>query len=135
MRLRQRNIRQVDIPNDPDGAWVKIKALSLNDIKRIDSLANDIQMTTNGENGLDTTVKFDPYTRTKLVVKECLVDWFGLYDEFDNEITYSKANIDKISSFEIEIGGEYVDFFTWVDNERVKFEKELKDKKSKAEKN
>jgi hypothetical protein len=134
MRLTQRNIKEISIPNDPDGAWVKIKALTVNELKKIDSKANEIMMAAD-DGGVSTTVKFDPYTRTKLVVAECLVDWFGLYDEFDNEIPFSKTNIEKIASFEIEVNGTYIDFFTWVDNERVKFEAELREKKEAASKN
>jgi hypothetical protein len=134
MRLTQRNIKEISIPNDSDGAWVKVKALTVNELKKIDSKANEIMMAPD-DDGVSTTVKFDPYTRTKLVVSECLVDWFGLYDEFDNEIPFSKTNIEKIASFEIEVNGTYIDFFTWVDNERVKFEVELREKKEAASKN
>jgi len=134
MKIKQRNVKEISLPNDPDGAWVKIKALSLNDVKRIDSIANDVKLESD-DDGMKTSVKFNPYARTKMIASECLVDWFGFFDEMDNEIPYSKKNIDKIASVEVEVNGEYIDFLTWIDNERVKFENELREKKEKQEKN
>jgi hypothetical protein len=135
MRLKQRNTKEIAVPGDEDGAWIKIRALTINEIRRIDSKVNDIRMTVGENEESQTSVSFSPYDRTKMLAISCLVDWFGLFDAMDKEIPFKKINFDKVAAFEIEVNGEYIDFYSWVDSERVKFENELRAKKDKASKN
>jgi hypothetical protein len=136
MKLRRKITKQFDVPFDEDGAWVKIRNLTLNEIKKVDSKVNKIKMVANIDSGEgETSVSFDPYARLKLLAKLCIVDWFGFEDEFGKDIPFSKKNIDVLENVDIETEDGFIDFFSWIDKCRAQVDEEFRTEEEKAAKN
>ena len=100
MRLVSVKSRKVDVPNDPDGGYINIKDLSLEEVAQIDSRYFKIS---------DGGVSMENYAnRDADFAKACLTGWGNLFDESGRPLKFTPKNIDKASAFVIDVGGEEV---------------------------
>ncbi len=134
-RLRKRVTKTFNIPDDPDGAWIKIKFLKINEVKKIESQANDMYFQSDAKGEGNTRINFDPYTRSRLFAHACLLDWGGMNDTMGKAMKFSSVNIEKAAEFEVKVDDETFDFYGWVDKCRDELDVEVKAETEVAEEN
>ena len=129
MKLVAAKTKRVDVPNDPEGGFVNIKNLTLEEVARID--AKYFSVTESGVSMVDYA------SREADFAKACLVGWGNLFDESGKELKFNGKNVERASAFAIDAGGEEgtVRFFAWVNGEREKFADEVEAEGQAAEKN
>jgi len=127
MRLTAERTKRVDIPNDPDGAYVIMRNLSLEEVARIEQ---DHMIITDKE---VRTAKF--VDRDGNFARECLKDWGNFFDESGKEMKFTQRNIEKAAALSIRIDERAVRFFSWVNEEREKFAEEIEKEEESARKN
>lgn len=130
MRLTEERTKKVKVPGDPDGAFINIRALTLNEIDRIEEKATSI---TFGDD--EGTVQLKPFKRSNNMALACLKGWGGFFDIKGKELKFNRANLNKAANFEVEIDGKRFRFFEWVDEEHEKFRKEVTEEEKVAIKN
>ena len=130
MRLTAEKTKRVDIPNDPDGGFINIVALTLDEVERLEEKAVEYSL---GEDDASYSVK--PYKRANLMSRACLRGWGGLFDIKGNSLKFTKAHIKEAAKFEIIIDGQRKRFLEWVDDEHTAFLEEITKEEEEAVKN
>ncbi len=118
MRLSIEKTKTIKVPNDPDGGYVNIRLLSIDERAKIESDTSTIDIVNNG-------VVVNPYNRDNGVASACLKGWGNMYDAQGNELKFNNSNLVKAGSFGIEIDGKMVRFLKWVADEHDKFVEEV----------
>ena len=136
MRLTKRIKKKFYIPNDPDGGWVEIKYLKINEVKRIEGKVNEISYSAKkGEDDGETKISLNPYTRVTAFAHASLTDWGNMYDVMGKPMSFNEINIKKAAEFKIEVDGETFDFYSWIDKCREELNEEVEVETKEAEEN
>ena len=139
MRLTKRIFGDYDIPNDPDGASIRIKHLKANEVKKINSKVSETYYETNDAGDTVARVRVDQYTLLKAMAHAALVDWSGFKNDMGKELEFIPANVVKSAEFEVLVkvdGKDLVyDFYGWIDKCRNELSKQVADEKKVAEEN
>lgn len=128
MKLSLDKTKTIVVPEDPDGATIKIKALNLDVIAAIEAKSTTTTMNLNG----DGVVALDDYKRVNEIARACLCDWNGFFDETGSPVVFSRKNLASLAKFSID---SKTRFFSWVDEEHSKFLDELETIKEDTAKN
>ena len=135
MRLTKKVTKKFMVPNEPDKAWVLIKNLKINEVKKIESQANEMYFSADSKGEGSTRINFDPYTRSRLFAHACIEDWGGMNSTMGKPMPFNAQNLDKAAEFVVEIDGEEFDFYGWIDKCREELAAEVEEEKEKATKN
>lgn len=127
MRLTKERTKRVDVPNDPDGGFVVLRALSKEAVAQIES---EYMVVT--QDGVELR-KFAE--RQATLARERIKDWGNLEDEYGNPLKCTVKNLELAARFNIDVDGEQKRFFQWVNDEGEKFEDEVDAKETEASKN
>jgi hypothetical protein len=94
MRLSKRVKKKFYVPNDPDGAWVEIKHLKINEVKKIEAKANEITYSSKrGDDDGETKIALNPYTRVKMFAHAALTDWGNMFDVMGKPLSFNEVNV------------------------------------------
>lgn len=116
MRLSKKVTKKYFVPDDPDKAWIKIRHLKVNEVRKIESKANDMFFQSDSKGDSETRINFDPYIRSKLFAHESLEDWGNMLDVMGKPLLFKAMNIDKAAEFIIVVDGKELDFYAWIDD-------------------
>jgi hypothetical protein len=135
MQLSKKVTKVFNIPDDPDGAWVKIKHLKINEVKKVESKASDMFYTADDKGEGSTRINFDPYTRSRMFAHEALTDWGGFVDTMGKPLKFNTTNIDKAAEFIVTVNEEEFDFYGWIEKCRETLTSEVEVGTEEAEEN
>lgn len=139
MRLTKKVVKKFYIPNDSDGAWVNIRHLKINEVKKIQGKVNNMSFTSDLQGNGETKLDLNPYSVSTMMAHACLEDWGGMKDAMGRELKFESANIDKAGEFIVlvEEDGKEVefDFYSWIDKCRNELAEEVKAELVVAEEN
>jgi hypothetical protein len=130
MRLTLERTKTVEVPNDPDKGFIKIKLLSMEELAEIEAKSSETGITSDGE----AKMVIKPYERANKVAEACLIDWGNFYDELGKPIPFSYKKISKVAQYVIR-GEKDVRFLEWVDDMHQEFMKEVQGEEKVAGKN
>jgi hypothetical protein len=131
MRLSLEKTKQCYVPNDPDGAFVTIKLLTLDELSQCEAASTE--MSVNDVTG--AAMALDSHKRENEVARRCIKNWSGFYLANGEAIEYSKSNLAKMKDFAINTEEGSVRFNAWVDREHAKFAEEVEKESKDAAKN
>lgn len=127
MRLSDARTKTVTVPNDPDGGYIIIKNLSMEEVAQIEGKYLIVT---------DKEVRMSNYSeRDSDFVSACLDGWGKLFGPDNRELKFTPLNVDKSSAFVITVDEKRVRFFSWINQERVKFAEEVLEEEESARKN
>lgn len=135
MKLTKDIFRKFYVPGDPDGSWVELVHLKINQVKKLEAKANDMAFLGDGQGEGEVRVGFDPYNRSVLFAHASLHDWGGMNDVMGAPMEFNKANITKAAEFVVTIDGEDFDFYGWIDKCRIEFDADVRKELKAAEEN
>lgn len=131
-RLTAKKTRVFYVPNDPDKGNITIRALTREELARIEANCSETSADDKGSGKLI----LNPYARVNGVAQACLEDWENFFDEKGNPMKYSAKNVMRASRMSIEVEeGNIVRFFEWVDSCHAEFLDAVKIETEEAEKN
>jgi hypothetical protein len=132
MRLTTERTKRIDVPDDPDKAFINIIALDLDLITKIEENCSNIII---GDSDSSDSIGFKPAKREDGIAKNCLKSFGNFFDVKGSEIKFKKSNFKEVAKFAIDIDGKRVRFFEWVANEHDKFYDEVLIEEKEATKN
>ncbi len=135
MKLTKKITKRFEVPGDEDGAWVIIRFLKANEVRRIESQANDMFFESDAKGEGSTRINFDPYTRSKLFAHAAVESWGGMFSTTGKPLKLNAVNMDKAAEFTMLVNGDKVDFFAWIDQCREELSVEVEGETEKAEEN
>lgn len=112
MRLTVRPTKTFYVPEDSDGGFITIKALSLEEISAIESKC----MVTSVDDTGQARITMDSHTRANNIAKACLQGWGGMLDVDGSELKFNQQNLKKAANYSIQTEDKLVRFFEWVDS-------------------
>lgn len=133
MRLTVEKTKRFEVPNDPDGAYINIKALSLEQLARIESKCSKSGMDEDG----NFSVSLDPFKRANAVSIACLTGWGGFFDVKGKELKFSVKNLREAAGLGVMMPDEDkpIRLFEWVDQCHNEFLDEIDTEAVEAAKN
>ena len=130
MRLSINKNKKVDVPNDEDGGFINIKALSIEELANIESKSSDMAYDATG----NVKVTINPYKRANLVARKCLTGWGNFFDEKGEELKFPK-DVDRAALYSINIDSKDMRFLEWVEQCHTILRDEIADEMGVASKN
>lgn len=128
-RLTKKITKRVNLPDDPDKAWVEIRYLKKGVRDRIESSATTYKGQLNEESGeVGTVITYNMSKKTRTFLEEVLIAWDNFYNPQDDKI---KCTVDNALKYDDEVGG----FVDWLKEESDKFNEEVDKEKEPAEEN
>ena len=130
MRLSVEKTKTVPVPNDPDGGFINIRALTEDEIAEIESEAITISVTDGMSN---SSLEIDPHKRENGTAIKCLKGWGHMYDLQGAELPFNKSSVELAKkNFAISIDGAKHRFFKWISTEHAKFKEEIAKEEAEA---
>lgn len=131
MRLSLEKTKRIEVPGDPDAGYINIKELSDEQLAAIEAQSSKISMTS----GDDVSVSLNSQSRTAKVAKACLTGWGNMFDEKGKILKCTPANVKKASGFVVDIDGERIRFFAWIEKCHMEFKAEIEEELGAASEN
>lgn len=133
MRLTTEKEKTVYVPNDPDGAFITIRALSKEKIAKIESKSSTTSLRDTG----DAQLEIDTYRRTNGIVIACLKDWGKFFDEKGKEMKFTRQNVMLAANLSviIEKDEDPVRLYEWIEKEHDNFLEEVEKETKEAQGN
>lgn len=131
MRLSLDKTKQFYAPGDPDGAYIIVRALSLEEIAEAESDSTELRV----DNFDNASMSLDPYKKANAIAKKCLVEWGGFLEANGNPIPFSKKNDKKMAGFAMKAEARMVRFFEWVEHCHNELQAEIQEEAERAEEN
>lgn len=130
-RLTAKKVKTFFVPNDEDSGSITIRALSKNEIARIE--ADSIE-TIADDSG--ASLRLNVYKRINGIAVNCLEDWANFFDERKQAMPFNAKNRTKAADMAIKNDdGIYMRFFEWVDKCHAEFQEQITAEMEEAEKN
>lgn len=131
-RLSAKKTKVFFVPNDPDKGSITIRALSREEMARIES--NCVE--TIADDKGNASMRLNPYARANGIAAACLENWVNFYDEKGESLNYSPKNVVKAARMSIRTeDGNLIRFFEWVDSCHSEFQEVVRKELDDAEKN
>lgn len=121
MRLQIEKTKKIEVPNDPDSGYINIRALSQEEIDKIQSKSINVAMSDG-----NASVSVDSYIRENSVAMACLKGWGNFFLANGEELKFGNSSIEKVSHMSINVDGEDIRFLKWVCQCHDDFQKEIK---------
>lgn len=128
MKLTSKKSKKVFLPNDPDGAMVKIKYLKPGERQQIESQSSDVTLVAKDGEQSETVVKFNPARKRKLFLEALIESWEGFFDVKDNALSVTPKNIALVDK-------EMEGFYEWLKDESDAYIEEIESNKAEEEGN
>ena len=132
MKLTMDVTRQFYVPDDTDGAYVTIRALSMEEVAEAEASSTELKV----DSEQNASMVLDGYKRINAIAKKCIIDWGGFFEANGRQINYSRKNINDMARFVFMLeDGRRVRFFEWVEKCHQELQEEMYSEQEKAEKN
>lgn len=132
MKLSMDVTKQFYVPDDTDGAYVTIRALSLEEIAEAESSSTELKVDTDQ----NASMVLDGYKRINNIAQKCIIDWGGFFEANGKQISYSRKKMKDMARFVFKMeDGRHVRFFEWVESCHQELQEETIGETEKAEKN
>lgn len=128
MRLTTERVKTVNVPGDPDGGYVNIRLLSVDERARIESNTSKVDIVNNG-------FTVNVYQRDNGVASACLKGWGNMYDAQGKELKFNNNNLAKLGQLSIDVDDKKIRFLKWIADEHDKFVEEVEAESKEAAKN
>lgn len=131
MKLTLDKTKRFDVPDDPDGAYITVRGLTLEEIAECESSSTELKV----DGDQNASMVLDGYKRVNNIAKKCLIGWGGFFEANGKELTHSRKNQKEVARFAFDIDGVPTRFFEWVEKCHAELQDEIYGQQEVAEKN